>query len=62
MTAESTQYEKQGSLYGAPAYANGTALQAAEQPLLDQFFDGSAGNGIFATMQSRADSVLSGQS
>ncbi len=56
-----TQYEKQDSLYTAPAYPNGTALQAAEQPLLDEFFDGSAGNSIFATMQSKASSVLSGQ-
>ena len=54
-----TQYEQQGSLYGAPAYPNGTALQAAEQPLLDKFFDGSAGNGVFATMESKASSVLS---
>lgn len=56
-----TQYEKQGSLYGAAAYVNGSALQSAEQPLLDQFFDGSAGNSVFATMQSKSVSVLTGQ-
>jgi multiple sugar transport system substrate-binding protein len=56
-----TQYEKQGSLYGAAAYNNGSALQSAEQPLLDKFFDGSAGNSIFATMQSKSVSVLGGQ-
>jgi multiple sugar transport system substrate-binding protein len=56
-----TQYEKQGSLYGAAAYNNGSALQSAEQPLLDKFFDGSAGNSIFATMQSKSVSVLAGQ-
>jgi len=57
-----TQYEKQGSLYGAPAYAHGSALQAAVQPLLDQFFGGSAGNGVFATMQSKSGPILAGQS
>jgi ABC-type glycerol-3-phosphate transport system substrate-binding protein len=56
-----TQYEKQGSLYGAAAYVNGSALQSAVQPLLDQFFGGSAGNSIFATMQSKSVSVLKGQ-
>lgn len=56
-----TQYEKQGSLYGAAAYVNGSALQSAIQPLLDQFFDGSAGNSVFATMQSKSQSVLTGQ-
>ena len=56
-----TQYQQQGSLYGAPAYANGSALQSAEQPLLDQFFDGSAGNSIFATMQSKSGPILTGQ-
>jgi multiple sugar transport system substrate-binding protein len=56
-----TQYEKQGSLYGAAAYVNGSALQSAEQPLLDQFFGGSVGNSVFATMQSKSVSVLGGQ-
>jgi ABC-type glycerol-3-phosphate transport system substrate-binding protein len=54
-----TQYEKQGSLYGASAYVNGSALQSALQPLFDQFLDGSAGNSIFATLQSKSASVLS---
>jgi ABC-type glycerol-3-phosphate transport system substrate-binding protein len=56
-----TQYEKQGSLYGAAVYGNGSALQAAIQPLLDQFFDGSAGNSVFATMQSKSGPILAGQ-
>ena len=56
-----TQYEKQNSLYSAPAYANGSALQAAEQPLLDQFFDGSAGNSVFTTMQAKSGPILTGQ-
>jgi ABC-type glycerol-3-phosphate transport system substrate-binding protein len=56
-----TQYQKQGSLYGAPAYVNGSALQAAEQPLLDQFFDGSAGNSVFTTMQAKSGPILSGK-
>ena len=56
-----TQYQKQGSLYTAAAYVNGSALQSAVQPLFDQFFDGSAGNSVFATMQSKAATVLAGQ-
>ena len=56
-----TQYQKQNSLYSAAVYANGSALQSAEQPLLDEFYDGSAGNSIFQTMQSKSVSVLSGQ-
>ena len=54
-----TQYQSQGSLYGATAYANGAQLGAELQPMFDQFFDGSAGNGIFASLQSKSASILS---
>jgi multiple sugar transport system substrate-binding protein len=57
-----TQYESQGSLYGATAYANGSQLQSELQPMLDQFFDGSAGNSVFATLQSKSASILSSTS
>lgn len=57
-----TGYQNQGSLYGATVYGNGSALQAAEQPLLDQFFGGSAGDSIFATMQSKAGPIINGKS
>jgi hypothetical protein len=30
--------------------------------MLDQFFDGSAGDSVFATMQSKAGPILAGQS
>jgi multiple sugar transport system substrate-binding protein len=57
-----TQYEQQGSLYGATAYANGSQLQSELQPLLDQFFGGSAGNSVFATLESKSASILSSTS
>ena len=57
-----TQYESQGSLYGATAYANGSQLGSDLQPMLDQFFDGSAGNSIFASLQSKSASILAGDS
>jgi len=57
-----TQYQDQGSLYGATVYGHGSALQSAIQPMLDQFFDGSAGDSVFATMQSKAGPILAGQS
>lgn len=57
-----TQYEQQGSLYGATAYANGSQLQSVLQPMFDQFFDGSAGNSIFASLQSKSASILSSTS
>lgn len=57
-----TQYQDQGSLYSATVYGHGSALQAAMQPMLDKFFDGSADNSIFATMQSKSGPILAGQS
>ena len=53
-----TQYQKDGSLYGAIAYANGAALQQAEQPLLDAYFGGSRGDDVFAEMQQKSQQVL----
>lgn len=55
-----TQYQKDGSLYGAIAYQNGAALQQAEQPLLDKYWGGSAGDDVFSQMQSKSKSVLAG--
>ena len=57
-----TGYEQQGALYGATAYVNGSQLQSEIQPLLDQFFGGSAGNSVFATLQSKSASILSSTS
>jgi ABC-type glycerol-3-phosphate transport system substrate-binding protein len=53
-----TQYQKDGSLYGAIAYANGAALQQAEQPLLDAYFGGSRGDDVFAEMQQKSQQIL----
>jgi len=53
-----TQYQKDGSLYGAIAYANGAALQQAEQPLLDAYFGGSRGDDVFAEMQQKSKQIL----
>lgn len=57
-----TQYQDQGSLYSATVYGHGSALQAAMQPMLDQFFGGSVGNGVFASMQQKSGPILAGQS
>ena len=55
-----TQYQKDGSLYPAVVYGNGAAMQQAEQPLLDAYFDGSRGDDVFAEMQTKSKSILAG--
>jgi ABC-type glycerol-3-phosphate transport system substrate-binding protein len=57
-----TQYEQQNSLYTSTAYANGAQLESELQPLLDQFFGGSAGNSVFSTLQSKSATILANQS
>ncbi|HWG24418.1 sugar ABC transporter substrate-binding protein [Actinospica sp.] len=57
-----TQYEQQNSLYTATAYLNGSQLGSELQPMFDQFFDGSAGNSIFASLQSKSASILTSTS
>ncbi|HEV3170731.1 MAG TPA: sugar ABC transporter substrate-binding protein [Actinocrinis sp.] len=55
-----TQYQKDGSLYPAVVYGAGAAMQQAEQPLLDAYFDGSRGDDVFAEMQTKSKSILAG--
>jgi ABC-type glycerol-3-phosphate transport system substrate-binding protein len=57
-----TQYQQDHSLYGAAVYGNGAALQQAIQPMLDQYFGGQAGDGIFASMQAKSKQVLADKS
>jgi multiple sugar transport system substrate-binding protein len=53
-----TKALKDGSLYGAPAYANGADLQQTLEPLFEAYFSGSRGDDVFAEMTTKAQAIL----
>jgi ABC-type glycerol-3-phosphate transport system substrate-binding protein len=56
-----TKALKDGTLYGAPAYANGADLQQTLEPLFEAYFSGSRGDDVFAEMTQKAKDILTKQ-
>ncbi|MET7991215.1 sugar ABC transporter substrate-binding protein [Amycolatopsis sp. NPDC005232] len=49
---------KNGSLYPAEVYANGAAVQAAEEPLLESFYSHNRNDDVFPDMEKQSVSLL----
>ena len=52
------QYVKDGVLYPSTAYANGSAVQSAEQPLFEAYFGGQRADDVFAEMERVSQEIL----
>ncbi|MFJ8961679.1 ABC transporter substrate-binding protein [Lentzea sp. NPDC102401] len=52
------QYVKDGVLYPSSAYANGSAVQSAEQPLFEAYFAGQRSDDVFAEMERVSQEIL----
>lgn len=52
------QYVKDGVLYPSTAYANGSAVQSAEQPLFEAYFGGQRSDDVFAEMERVSQEIL----
>ena len=52
------QYVKDGVLYPSTAYANGSAVQSAEQPLFEAYFGGQRSDYVFAEMERVSQEIL----
>lgn len=52
------QYVKDGVLYPSTAYANGSAVQSAEQPLFEAYFGGQRQDDVFAEMERVSQEIL----
>lgn len=57
-----TKALKDGTLYGAPAYANGADLQQTLEPLFEAYFSGSRGDDVFPEMTQKAKDILNKKS
>jgi multiple sugar transport system substrate-binding protein len=53
-----TDMLKNKTLYPAPDFRNGAALQAAVEPLFEAYFSGQKTDSVFAQMQSQSHTVL----
>jgi ABC-type glycerol-3-phosphate transport system substrate-binding protein len=52
------KYQQDGSMYGAPSYANGAALQTAIVPLFQKYYEHQVGDDVFTQLEETSKQVI----